>query len=73
MQLPLFNALNKFSNNSSILSWFVYCAVLFAGFFLLSFEQIPAAEVFFREIGEIAVASSIIATVFYLFFRYFKP
>jgi len=71
MQLPLFKALHKFSTNSPILSWLVYCACLFAGFFALSFEQIRAAEDFLHDIGELAVVSSIMATVLFLVVRYF--
>ena len=66
MRLPLFNALNKFSTNSPILSWLVYFACMFAGFFVLGFDEIRAAESFFHEIGELAIACSVLATVFFL-------
>ena len=70
MQLPLFNALNKFSTNSPIRSWLVYCACLFACFFIWRFEHIRGTEVFFHEIGEIAVASSVLGTVLFLVVRF---
>jgi protein-S-isoprenylcysteine O-methyltransferase Ste14 len=70
MKLPFFNALNRFSTNSPILSWLVYCGCLFAGFFVLSYEQIRAAEDFWHAIGELVVASSILATVLYLIVRH---
>ena len=70
MQLPVFNALNKFSTKSPIRSWLVFCTSLFASFFILSFKRIREAEDPFSEIGELAVASVILATVFYLVVRY---
>jgi hypothetical protein len=43
---------------------------MFAGHFVLGFERIRTAEDLFSEVGELAVATAILATIFYLVIRY---
>lgn len=71
MQLPLTNALNRFSRKRPVLSWVAYYVVLLAMFLLLSLDEIRASEKSFHEFGEIAAASTVLATVFYICIRIF--
>jgi hypothetical protein len=71
MRLPLTNALSTFSRKRPVLSWLAYYVVLLAMFVLLSLDEIRANEYSFHEFGEIAAASTVLATGFYICIRIF--
>ncbi len=73
MRLPLFQKLNRLSIEFPGRTWSAFCGILFAMFLLMRIGEARKTEVSVDSLGEIALASLVLATVLFLFFRFIVP
>jgi hypothetical protein len=64
MHLPVTNALKKFLERRPVVAWLVYNLFVFFGLLLVSIGKDASSAFVLSDIGEVAIASSILTSVF---------